>query len=660
MKLNRRALFRLGGATAAVNLAALSARADDATPATATTPMPPVEVYAASPFVDEIALSPDGERCALVTQKGDEKILVRFKTADPVLTGGSIGPAKIRDLFFADNMNVILVNSVTTALREFAGYKHEFRVARRINLDTHDMRVLFDHEDNFYGMVVGNLKRIKVDGEYRVTASNYRMSGDYPLCLYSFGMTSARGHAMDEVSQNAEGWVVAPDGRIHGYSEFDDKTKEWRLRFNTAPADKRPHYELIYKIKDALNSPDVVGIGRDGASLVLKLNTGENSGEYHEIKADGSMGGALDPGGDDRQRSPLFHPVTGRLAGFTHHDDWFSYDYFDPLMKKVTDGLKTYMGDDYRYTVTDYAEDVRKMIVYGENGEDAGTYWFADFVTGDVKVLAENYPDLPPEWITQKTAIKYPAADGLEIHGYLTLPPFKAAKNLPLIVLPHGGPQARDYIDFDWQVQVLASRGYAVLQPNFRGSTGYGPVFVSRGHGEWGRKMQTDLSDGVRWLVSQGTVDAKRVAILGASYGGYAALAGATLDAGVYRCAVSIAGASDLDAMVSFEASNHDSNKSSTVLYLKQFLGDPKTYDEISPAKQAARAYCPILLIHGSDDTVVPIDQSKRMEKALKAAGKPVEFVTYKGQDHWETIGSARIEMMKQALAFLDKHNPAA
>ena len=111
-------------------------------------------------------------------------------------------------------------------------------------------------------------------------------------------------------------------------------------------------------------------------------------------------------------------------------------------------------------------------------------------------------------------------------------------KGLPLVVLPHGGPEARDYIDFDWQTQTLASRGYAVLQPNFRGSTGYGESFVAAGHGEWGRKMQTDLSDGVRHLVSQGIVDAKRVAIFGASYGGYAALAGATLDVGVYNCAV--------------------------------------------------------------------------------------------------------------------------
>ncbi|EGF90920.1 prolyl oligopeptidase family protein [Asticcacaulis biprosthecium C19] len=227
------------------------------------------------------------------------------------------------------------------------------------------------------------------------------------------------------------------------------------------------------------------------------------------------------------------------------------------------------------------------------------------------------------------------------------------------MVLPHGGPESRDNIDFDWQTQCLASRGYAVLQPNFRGSSGYGEVFVEKGFGEWGRKLQTDLSDGVRWLAAQGTIDPKRVAILGASYGGYAALAGATLDPDIYRCAVSIAGVSDLKSMTGFELDNSAGKQTRRVRYWKQFMGDAKTFDAVPPARQADKAYCPILLIHGTDDTIVPIDQSKRMEKALKAAGKPVEFITYKGQDHWETVGSHRIGMMTSALAFLEKHNPA-
>jgi dipeptidyl aminopeptidase/acylaminoacyl peptidase len=295
---------------------------------------------------------------------------------------------------------------------------------------------------------------------------------------------------------------------------------------------------------------------------------------------------------------------------------------------------------------------------------NAGNYVYIDFTTGAGSLIATNYAGLAKEWISEKQPIDYKAADGLDIHAYLTLPPDAAlngrpAKNLPLVVLPHGGPWARDVLGFDWQPQVLASRGYAVLQPNFRGSRGNGRALEEAGNGEFGRKMQTDLSDGVRHLVQQGLIDPKRVAILGASYGGYAALAGATLDPGVYSCAVSIAGLCDPDAFISYLLESTNNIDTPAIVRWRQILGDKSGWDDITPVKQAARASCPILLIHGTDDTVVPISQSRKMESALKQAGKPVEFVTYTGQDHWETVGSARIEMMKAALAFLDKHNPA-
>ncbi|ESQ86855.1 hypothetical protein ABAC460_21805 [Asticcacaulis sp. AC460] len=651
-------MFRLGGAAAAINLAALSARAE--APAKPTTPMPPVEAFATPPFVDEITLSPDASRCAIVSQSGDDKLLLHFKLAehDAPMKRINMAPAKIRGLFFGDNSHVVLINSVTAALPQFAGNKHEFSMARSVTLDTAEMITFFSREDNFYGIVLGNIERVKVDGEYRVTASNYRMAIPYSLCLFSFGLTAARGKLLHEGTNDTEGWVLTPDGRPLAYADYSGDRKTWELYFNLAEPGKANRFKQIYSIKEPLNTPDLVGLGRDGKSVLLFINSGEDEGRYHEVSGDGVLSPPLETGGEDKATRALFHPTTKRLVGFSHHDDWFTYDYFDPLLKKLAEGLAPSMGDDYRISMIDFAEDPRKMILYGESAFDAGTYFYIDFSTGEIQILAQNYPDLEQEWITQKTPISYTAADGLKIEGYLTLPPFKAAKNLPLIVLPHGGPQSRDTIGFDWQVQCLASRGYAVLQPNFRGSSGYGDDFITKGHGEWGRKMQTDLSDGVRWLAKQGTVDPKRVAIMGASYGGYAALAGATLDAGVYRCAVSIAGVSDLKSMLSFEIDQH-SRDSRSVRYWKQFTGNPKTYEDVSPARQAARAYCPILLIHGTDDTVVAIDQSKRMEKALKEAGKPVEFVTYKGQDHWETVGSHRIGMMKSALAFLEKHNPA-
>jgi len=654
-KFDRRVFLRLSAASSALGLLPPSVRADETA---AAGPPPPIETYAATPLVDNIALSPDGKRVAVISQSGDDKLLIYFDVADPAPKSLRLGPAKIRNLFWGDNDHVVIVDSQTTSLPQFTGSKQELSLARVLDLRTNKLRTLFDREDHFYGIVMGPVYRVKIDGVYNLMAANHRMEGEYNYCLYQFGLDSGHGKLAYESSRDTEGFVIAPDGYLVAYSEFDELHKEWRLYYNQAPRGKMERFRVIHKMKEALDYPSLEGLGRDGESVVVYFSKGETKGEYHEISAEGVLGPSLDTS-DYISTAPLYHPVTRRLAGFSHHDDWVGYDYTDSLLKKIADALPQLMGDDYRTAIIEYAEDPRKLIIYGENAEDAGTYYFADLSTGELQVLSQNYASLPAEWITEKTALTYRAADGLEIPGYLTLPHGKPAKNLPLIVLPHGGPQARDYIGFDWQAQALASRGYAVLQPNFRGSGGYSSGFAVAGHGEYGRKMQTDLSDGVHYLVKKGMIDPKRVAIMGASYGGYAALAGATLDPGIYNCAISIAGVADPASFVSFIAEKTDSRSSTGVLYWKQFMGDPKLYDEISPVKQAARASCPVLLIHGTDDTVVPIDQSRRMESALKRAGKPVEFITYKGQDHWETVGSSRIEMMKAALAFLDKHNPA-
>jgi dipeptidyl aminopeptidase/acylaminoacyl peptidase len=277
-------------------------------------------------------------------------------------------------------------------------------------------------------------------------------------------------------------------------------------------------------------------------------------------------------------------------------------------------------------------------------------------------MIADAWPGVPPAAIAPVRNLTYKAGDGLEIPAYLTLPVGREAKNLPLIVLPHGGPEARDEPGFDWWAQALASRGYAVLQPQFRGSAGFGRKFVEAGHGQWGRKMQSDLSEGVRHLAKEGIVDSKRVCIMGASYGGYAALAGATLEPDVYRCAVSVAGVSDLPVMLKDEVRSAGGVNRTGVRYWAKFMGTSfqkrGELDAVSPAAQAARAGGPILLIHGKDDTVVPFEQSEIMHRALKRAGKPVEFVTLAAEDHWLSRGATRLEMLKRAVSFVEKHNP--
>jgi dipeptidyl aminopeptidase/acylaminoacyl peptidase len=231
-----------------------------------------------------------------------------------------------------------------------------------------------------------------------------------------------------------------------------------------------------------------------------------------------------------------------------------------------------------------------------------------------------------------------------------------------LILVPHGGPAARDTAEFDWIGQALASRGYAVLQPEFRGSDGFGWAHMAAGFGQWGRKMQSDLADGVRFLASQGTIDPKRVCIVGASYGGYAALAGAALpsDKGIYRCAVADSGVADPRGMLKWVQDRY--REDAVLRYWDRFMGvtspdDPKL-SEISPLAHAADVSVPVLLIHGKDDTVVPIEQSEQMAAALQAAGKPVTFVKLNREDHWLSNAETRQRMLAETVKFLEANNP--
>jgi dipeptidyl aminopeptidase/acylaminoacyl peptidase len=296
------------------------------------------------------------------------------------------------------------------------------------------------------------------------------------------------------------------------------------------------------------------------------------------------------------------------------------------------------------------------MVVKVFGAQHGYAYALYDWYGHQATVLGQIYAGVVAP--AQVKKIAYAAGDGLLIPGFLTLPKGVTEKALPLVVLPHGGPAAADTLNFDWWAQALADQGYAVLQPNYRGST-ISYAHEAAGFGEWGRKMQTDLSDGVRYLAAQGVIDPKRVCIVGASYGGYAALAGVTLDAGVYRCAVSVAGLSDLRLFLR-RANTGSSN--TTQRWWDRFLGVANPNDPaisaVSPIEHIASVNVPVLLIHGRDDTVVRYEQSEVMLKALKQAGKPVELVTLSDEDHWLSRGKTRLQMLQACVAFLKANNP--
>ena len=304
--------------------------------------------------------------------------------------------------------------------------------------------------------------------------------------------------------------------------------------------------------------------------------------------------------------------------------------------------------------IVSWSRDFTTMIVLVGGADRPGGYYLFRTDDGVLHLLATINDALGTTAYAPVTTIRYKARDGLEISAVLTLPRGKDAKGLPLILMPHGGPFARDDEEWDWWAQFLADRGYAVLQPNYRGSSGYGDAFTKKGRGQWGLAMQDDLTDAVKWATSTGLADPKRVCIVGGSYGGYAAFRAAQRDTGVYRCAVSYAGVADMPAMLRYDGAFLNGGRSKD--YLREQAPDLKA---VSPIYGAAQFSMPILIMHGKKDTVVPVKQSRDMAAKLKAAGKPYRYVEQPTGDHHFTRSADRVEFLKELEAFLAANNPA-
>ncbi len=375
-------------------------------------------------------------------------------------------------------------------------------------------------------------------------------------------------------------------------------------------------------------------------------------------------GGAAEPLGQPNAALPVglvWDEHRNTAIGIAMSGERTTYDWLDPEVGAVA-GVLTRAFKQQEVSLAGWSRDRSRFLARVAGPASPGVWYLYDRSRKEVSPLADEYPELKglPMGVTRW--ITYKARDGLEIPAYLTLPPgAKPDEKLPLIVYPHGGPHARDVYDFDYVAQFLASRGYAVLQPQFRGSWGFGDAFEKAGQGEWGGMMQTDLLDGVSALEALGHIDPKRVCIVGASFGGYAALAGATLHPDAYRCAASIAGISDLGLFI-VEGARIYGRDSASVDELRQDLGAVSSERLIaqSPARHASDVRVPVLMIHGDKDTVVPPEQSRRMSEVLKAAGKPHELIILEDENHYLTKAANRIRMLEALEQFLAKNLPAS
>jgi dipeptidyl aminopeptidase/acylaminoacyl peptidase len=310
--------------------------------------------------------------------------------------------------------------------------------------------------------------------------------------------------------------------------------------------------------------------------------------------------------------------------------------------------------------LVDATPDLRHLLIRVEGSSSSGDYYlYSDDKV--VRFLSRSRPGIAPESVNPVTAFDYEARDGATIPALLTLPLAHKAdpRSLPAVVFPHGGPESHDWLGFDWFAQALASQGYAVIQPQFRGSSGFGVQHLLAGRGEWGKRSQNDITDALQHLVAEGVVDPDRVCIAGASYGGFAALAGGAFTPELYKCVVSVSGVSDVRKMLSEEKAQHGRDHWA-VAYWNELIargkGGREALDATSPANFAARFSAPVLLLHGDKDNIVNPDQSRHMERQLKRAGKRVKLVTLKGEDHYLSNPGTRLECLRAVVDFVNQN----
>ncbi|MEO5597428.1 MAG: S9 family peptidase [Novosphingobium sp.] len=615
-------------------------------------------VYGNLPGVEMAAMSPSGDHVALIgIVDGKRKLIIQDKDSH-ALSIIDVGDTKLWGLYWAGDDTVLMRVSKTAKLGfGFTAEKAELQSMVVIPIHGNKSWAVFEYVDRIQGGIHGFCGLKMRDGKWfgyfggiTMDLNGFELSlnsgrpvlYEVDLQTHKFKDIALRPDNQDDYSK----WLIGADGKVSATLDYHSGDGSWSI--------KNGDGHKIASGTEKLGNVELVGFGAKADTIIYK-DRAPDTGDDRWLEVPISGGPANEILKDVGVQASFFDSRTDQLMGYAVEGDTPSYHFFGAHPDKVLAATqKAFPG--LSVHLIDWNDTFDQLIVKTEGVGDPVTWWKVDIKTGNADVIGTSYPMAEADVAPMKM-IHYKAGDGTDIAAVLTLPPGRTPENLPVIVFPHGGPAARDYPGFDWWAQALASRGYAVLQPNFRGSTGYGNAFEQAGHGEWGRKAQSDISDGLAQIVKDGIADPKRVCIMVASYGGYAALAGATLQHGLYRCAVSVAGISNVQNMVFSDISESGDNRT-MIRSLREEVGHGRDLKAISPINFVSGVEAPVLLIHGKDDTVVLYNQSSDMAAALRKAGKTVEFVTLQNGDHWLTQSSNRLAMLQAAVTFIEKYNP--
>ena len=468
--------------------------------------------------------------------------------------------------------------------------------------------------------------------------------------VYRCNILTGELELVGENPGNITGWMTDHDGKLRAAVQTDGVNETLLYRSDES---QDFHVLMTLNFKETF-SPVMFTYDNKMMYVVSNLSTDKTAIYTYDPETNKTLDFIF--GHDEVDVGSLMHSKKRKIiTGVTYTTDRRHYKFFDSEREELQKTLDAFFPG-VEAAVADIDDDERRVIVRTYSDRTRGAYYLFDRKDESMSKLADLSPWLKADQMAPMKAITFTARDGLTIHGYITLPVGVEAKNLPLVVIPHGGPSARDGWGFDSEAQFLANRGIAVLQVNFRGSTGYGKSFWLAGFKQWGRKMQDDVTDGVQWAVSEGIADRSRLAIYGGSYGGYSALAGATFTPYLYACAVSYVGPSNLFTMLE-----------SIPPYWKPFIdmeyemiGDPvkdkELLTEVSPVFHAENIRIPLFIAQGANDPRVNKAESEQIVDAVKRTGKDVVYMVKDNEGHGFHNEENRFDFYRELEEFFRKH----
>jgi len=650
------ALSGLGLAAVSLPLGAQDAAppapaATTAAPPADKAPLPiPASKFASRPAFWDAKLSPDGTMISFMRQANGEELMVITQLATGKVVRALAADPSDELEWYRWVTNEKLLLGVSTP-GEFNGEEVRYTRLILVEVSTGTMTRLFGRTDVVEG---DNVIHVAEDGSY-ILVSMQPSIYDYPSVLRH---ELRAGGKVSEVQSPRDGiwdWVTDDQGVVRmGTGWFEKRLKIYYR------ASAGEDLKLIAKLKDTDKADrfwealQIVNGSDEGYALTEGENGRVGLRRFNFAKREAIETIYENPDWD-------IDSVTledGKPFAAFYTADRDEVHWFDPAIAKQYRSLRKALGEGEVWVVS-RTKDSSKMLVYAGHESDPGALYLYEPAAKTLKALSEYRPDLLSRNLAAPKPVQYTARDGTLIRGYLTLPRGREAKGLPLILMPHGGPfGVRDKLEYNDEVQLLANRGYAVLQPNYRGSGGYGDAFFELGKGQIGRAMQDDVDDAMDWAAAQGIADPKRVCVVGGSYGGYAALWAVLRNPERYRCAASWAGVTDWNKMLRYDRRylTERVNKA----WQAKVRGEDKQIDldAVSPYRAAAGLSRPVLLAHGTKDKRVPIVQFNIFEKAARAAPVPPQTLVIKGEGHSFTEPENAQAWFEALDSFLAKHNP--